>query len=292
MRHCFHHVELIRNPKMVTTVLLNSQQIPIQSAADAKQLIERIESTLNLRSTEYYLTQNGKRYTVTSKIDDNSNNAAVHIHLRVLGGKGGFGSMLRAIGAQIEKTTNREACRDLSGRRLRDINEEKRLKSWLDKQQEREEEAAAKTSRKIEKLQAKPKHEFKDDKYFNARSNLEQNVSDALEEGLKNAGTASTSSNGSSSESPKIHSVDECNEAGGSGIKRKSPSADKAVKNKKKKKKIIKGALWLDEGLSSSDSEDSDDTEEGNNSSDAAADTNHHSTKSKQGTSKNAVAVV
>lgn len=38
----------------------------------------------------------------------------------------GFGSMLRAIGAQIEKTTNREACRDLSGRRLRDINEEKR----------------------------------------------------------------------------------------------------------------------------------------------------------------------
>jgi hypothetical protein len=35
--------------------------------------------------------------------------------------------MLRAIGAQIEKTTNREACRDLSGRRLRDINEEKRF---------------------------------------------------------------------------------------------------------------------------------------------------------------------
>lgn len=34
--------------------------------------------------------------------------------------------MLRAIGAQIEKTTNREACRDLSGRRLRDINEEMR----------------------------------------------------------------------------------------------------------------------------------------------------------------------
>lgn len=37
----------------------------------------------------------------------------------------GFGSMLRALGAQIEKTTNREACRDLSGRRLRDVNHEK-----------------------------------------------------------------------------------------------------------------------------------------------------------------------
>lgn len=38
----------------------------------------------------------------------------------------GFGSMLRAIGAQIEKTTSREACRDLSGRRMRDINNEKK----------------------------------------------------------------------------------------------------------------------------------------------------------------------
>lgn len=49
----------------------------------------------------------------------------VRSHVRVLGGKGGFGSMLRAIGAQIEKTTNREACRDLSGRRMRDVNNEK-----------------------------------------------------------------------------------------------------------------------------------------------------------------------
>lgn len=54
------------------------------------------------------------------------NNGIVQVYPTVKGGKGGFGSMLRAIGAQIEKTTNREACRDLSGRRLRDINEEKR----------------------------------------------------------------------------------------------------------------------------------------------------------------------
>lgn len=271
---------------MFTTVLLESQRVPIQPAIDANQLIERIEKTFNLRSSEYYLTQNGKRLTVASQPDANSNIAAVRIHLRALGGKGGFGSMLRAIGAQIEKTTNREACRDLSGRRLRDINEEKRLKSWLDKQQEREEEAAAKTSKRIEKLQAKPKHEFKDDEYFNARSNLEQNMSDALEEGLKNAVTASTSSG---SESPKADSMDASNEAGGSGIKRKNPNANSAAKNKKKKmkKKNIKGALWLDEGLSSSDS---DGTEEGNDSSDA--ETQPPANESKRPTSKNAVAVV
>lgn len=282
---------------MFTTVLLESQPVPIQAATDAQQLIDRIENTLDLCSTEYYLTRNGKRFTATSQIDDdNHNNAAVHIHLRVLGGKGGFGSMLRAIGAQIEKTTNREACRDLSGRRLRDINEEKRLKSWLDKQQERDEEAAAKTSRKIEKLQAKPKHEFKDDEYFNARSNLEQTVSDALEEGLKNAGTVTTSSStGSGSESPKSQSMDQSGEAGGSGVKRKTPSDDKAAKNKKQKKKQkknIKGALWLDEGLSSSDSDSDDSTTDGNDSSDAAINTIHKGSKSKQATSKNAVAVL
>ena len=33
--------------------------------------------------------------------------------------------MLRAIGAQIEATTNNDACRDLSGKRLRDVKCEK-----------------------------------------------------------------------------------------------------------------------------------------------------------------------
>ena len=37
----------------------------------------------------------------------------------------GFGSMLRALGAQINRTTNKEACRDLSGRRMRDVNAQK-----------------------------------------------------------------------------------------------------------------------------------------------------------------------
>ena len=50
---------------------------------------------------------------------------SVQVHVRLCGGKGGFGSMLRALGAQIEKTTNHEAMRDLSGRRVRDVNNEK-----------------------------------------------------------------------------------------------------------------------------------------------------------------------
>lgn len=107
---------------------------------------------------------------------------------KLLGGKGGFGSMLRAIGAQIEKTTNREACRDLSGRRLRDINEEKRLKAWIEKQAKREKEAMERKKKKLEKLCAEPRHEFRDQRYDKERAELTEKVGDAVEEGFKAAG--------------------------------------------------------------------------------------------------------
>jgi hypothetical protein len=48
------------------------------------------------------------------------------------GGKGGFGAMLRALAKQAggKKTTDFGACRDLSGRRLRHVNDEKILQKW------------------------------------------------------------------------------------------------------------------------------------------------------------------
>ena len=41
------------------------------------------------------------------------------------------------IGAQIEKTTNHEAMRDLSGRRQRDITNENRIKDYVSKEADR-----------------------------------------------------------------------------------------------------------------------------------------------------------
>lgn len=249
---------------MFTQILLNNQRVPLETTNKITDLFESIEQTLNLTSREFYLTQNGKKLTRNDDII--LKECPIHIHLRQIGGKGGFGSMLRAIGAQIEKTTNREACRDLSGRRLRDINEEKQLKTWLEKQKEREEDAAVKTAKKIQKLQAQPKHEFQDDDYFNERSNLEQTVSDALEEGLKQASTSKsskTSSSGNTSgDSTEMEKKASDDQASGSGIKRKS--ATKSVELKKKKKKTqIKGAMWIDADISSSsDSSDADESDE------------------------------
>lgn len=38
----------------------------------------------------------------------------------------GFGSLLRSFGSQFYKSTNQDACRDLSGRRIRDVNQEEK----------------------------------------------------------------------------------------------------------------------------------------------------------------------
>lgn len=80
------------------------------------------------------------------------NNSNVDILIPLLGGKGGFGSLLRAIGAQIEKTTNRDACRDLSGRRLRDIKREDELRKLIALQERLQEERKRRKKEKLEKL--------------------------------------------------------------------------------------------------------------------------------------------
>lgn len=153
--------------------------------------------------------------------------------------------MLRAIGAQIEKTTNREACRDLSGRRLRDINEEKRLKTWLEKQKEREEESEDKRKKKLERMLVPPKHDFKDEAYEQAMSDLSEQVGSAVDAGFK-----------------KVEEVKET-------AKRKNED-DGEKKPKKKIKKKTKGALWVGDDLSSSSDTDSDSDSESTESSTSA----------------------
>ena len=70
----------------------------------------------------------------------------VKVGLRLVGGKGGFGSLLRGGNQGMKKvvTTNFDACRDLDGRRLRHTNNERKLRDWEEEKrredQERKEE--------------------------------------------------------------------------------------------------------------------------------------------------------
>ncbi|KAL8118951.1 uncharacterized protein LOC141724036 [Apium graveolens] len=56
----------------------------------------------------------------------------ISLLLRLRGGKGGFGSLLRGAGTKAgqKKTNNFDACRDMSGRRLRHVNAEKKMEEW------------------------------------------------------------------------------------------------------------------------------------------------------------------
>lgn len=78
--------------------------------------------------------------------------AMVYVRVRCLGGKGGFGAMLRGQASRpgMKKTeSNTGAMRDLSGRRLRHVEQEAQLKDWVkdDGKRKQEKEAEKKEKR-------------------------------------------------------------------------------------------------------------------------------------------------
>ncbi|NXF05553.1 SDE2 regulator, partial [Smithornis capensis] len=137
---------------------------------------------LNIPEESLYVKCNGR---LANDEDVLQSGAVYSLEPRLCGGKGGFGSMLRALGAQIEKTTNREACRDLSGRRLRDVNHEKAMAEWVKKQAERE---AEKEQRRLERLQrklAEPRHTFTDPEYERQYREMAERQEESLRIGLQ-----------------------------------------------------------------------------------------------------------
>merc|ERR1712129_261388 len=89
-----------------------------------------VEDKLQIPMQYQRLWHNGKRIDATQSIASHDILSIIRVSLCLQGGKGGFGSMLRAAG-KLNKTTNRSACRDLSGRRQRFIEQEKELREWL-----------------------------------------------------------------------------------------------------------------------------------------------------------------
>lgn len=77
--------------------------------------------------------------------------------LPLLGGKGGFGSTLRAGGKKHKHDDNVDACRDLQGRRIRMKTAENTLKEWKETAGERELEKVALEYMKKSAREAKEK---------------------------------------------------------------------------------------------------------------------------------------
>lgn len=80
--------------------------------------------------------------------------------LRICGGKGGYGNTLRAMGRKVGNTNNVGDCRDLSGRRLRDVQAAERASTWVaDKRKRDEEEQQAVQARKVAAVHSKKEEE-------------------------------------------------------------------------------------------------------------------------------------
>ncbi|KAJ7384780.1 silencing defective protein Sde2 [Desmophyllum pertusum] len=160
---------------------------------------------------ELSVVHNGRLVTENSKLHLEAGDVC-YTTLLLPGGKGGFGSMLRALGAQIEKTTNREACRDLSGRRMRDINDEKKIAEWVSKQADREREKEEKKQARLARRRAMPKHTFDDQSYTEHIQQNSERIEDALQQGLKAASSSTSSGPSSSTEKTagkRVHPDDE-----------------------------------------------------------------------------------
>lgn len=59
------------------------------------------------------------------------------------------------------------------------------MKKWIANKDNRDKEAAQKKQERLERLQAEPKHQFHDPDYEKHRSELEEKMRDAVEQGLK-----------------------------------------------------------------------------------------------------------
>ncbi|XP_031128364.1 replication stress response regulator SDE2 isoform X1 [Ipomoea triloba] len=125
----------------------STPSVSIQTLKHRIQTLTLIPTHLQLLipSDSPYLLQDNQTLNLTTGHHQSKFPVVVNLLLRLRGGKGGFGSLLRgaATKAGQKKTNNFDACRDMSGRRLRHVNAEKRLEEWKAEAEERKLEKMA-----------------------------------------------------------------------------------------------------------------------------------------------------
>ena len=99
--------------------------------------IKSLYEEYKLDKNTTYLISNGKILKEDEPLI-NYNNMIIETRIRLKGGKGGFGTSLKIQQAVKKQTKNFDACRDLQGRRLRKVNQERQLNEWRLKKAEEE----------------------------------------------------------------------------------------------------------------------------------------------------------
>ncbi|KAG8653463.1 hypothetical protein MANES_05G023500v8 [Manihot esculenta] len=155
---------------------------------DGLAIKRRISEITKIPTHSQRLIYSGTQLSDRSVIS--SPECTVHLLLRLLGGKGGFGSLLRgaATKAGQKKTNNFDACRDMSGRRLRHVNAEKRLEEWKAEEEERRlEKIAEEFIKKKAKKGKKGAGEGEAEKYVEKYRKESAKCAAAVEEAVREA---------------------------------------------------------------------------------------------------------
>jgi len=179
-------------PRVLTVVDLANRTrfVTVDRKASVEMLRADLGSLLGVPAPLLRLTCAAKELGSGTLLSDSMLEDPVRVMLRVLGGKGGFGSMLRTSGKNGVKTTNFDACRDLNGRRLRHVNAESALREWEAQAEERKRKKLEKQARNAKPVpEAAPR--FDDDEYEEMLETTRQSVSASVAAAV---GAASSSS--------------------------------------------------------------------------------------------------
>jgi len=101
-----------------------------------ENLKEQIFDFLGIPVEEQALFYNGRLIHNTSGLETLYSGSVIDVNLRLQGGKGGFGSLLRGQAVSKRKITNFDASRDLQGRRIRNVKLHQKLMEWARKKKQ------------------------------------------------------------------------------------------------------------------------------------------------------------
>lgn len=146
------------------------------------------------------------------KLDDyyliKCSESVYNVKLRLLGGKGGFGSQLRAQGNKMsskKRAGNYESCRSLNGQRIRVQKQTKMIEEYLAREPERLSKKEQEIREKMQKYLDAPdkKVMFCDPEYLKLSRKLLDSTEDAVRNGIRARTTTAVDSTDDDDEKEK-----------------------------------------------------------------------------------------
>jgi len=115
---------------------LKQYLLPLTSENSLDFLKENIFDLSGIPIEDQVLYWNGKLIYNETGLKHLTSGAVIDVSLRLKGGKGGLRNQLRGEMRKNSNKDNIESCRDLLGRRIRDVKQKEKLIEWLKKKRE------------------------------------------------------------------------------------------------------------------------------------------------------------